>query len=286
VPTFGVLDVIVLGSGTPNPDAGRAGAAVAVVDDSSWLLVDCGRGATQRALDTGLDPRTLAAVLLTHHHSDHISDLATLAIARWCAGATTPLTVVAPLGPAIAYADACLDAFPTEAFHRQARRECGPRPTIATTAFSPTIGGDHAVDVVADVVAEIAGWTIASASVDHHPIEPAVGYAVERGGRRVAISGDTAVGDGIRALARGATVLVHEALLEARVAPALLDWNASARSVGHLAATTNPATLVLTHLIPAPVTPDDIAAFVADVRAGGFTGHVEIAVDGLRVTVG
>ena len=44
------------GSGTPNPDVGRAGAAAAVVDDDgTWVLIDAGRGATQRAIDGGLD---------------------------------------------------------------------------------------------------------------------------------------------------------------------------------------------------------------------------------------
>jgi ribonuclease BN (tRNA processing enzyme) len=50
-----VVEVIVLGSGTPNPDPKRAGPSVAVADGSSWVLVDCGRAATQRALGAGLD---------------------------------------------------------------------------------------------------------------------------------------------------------------------------------------------------------------------------------------
>lgn len=272
-----MMDLIVLGSGTPNADCGRAGSAVAVVADSSWLLVDCGRGATQRALDAGLDPTALHAVCVTHHHSDHISDLATLAITRWCAGAVTPLLVLAPIGPAAVFAQACLDVFPDGAFHHQASPECGPRPTIRTVAFPPT----RAVSAVM----EHDGWTVSSALVSHHPVEPAVGYSIERDRRRVTISGDTAVCDGIRELSRGAAVLVHEALLESRVAPSLLTWNAGARAVGALAAETEPTTLVLTHLIPAPTSPTDEAAYVAEVREGGFHGAVQVAQDGLRINL-
>ena len=95
-----MVAVVVLGSGTPNPDPDRAGSAVAVVDGDDWVLVDCGRGSTLRAISAQLDLTRLVGVFLTHHHSDHLSDLATLAIARWAAGATHALVVHAPVGPA------------------------------------------------------------------------------------------------------------------------------------------------------------------------------------------
>jgi len=44
--------------------------------------------------------------------------------------------------------------------------------------------------------------------------------------------------------------------------------------------------LVLTHLIPAPVTPEGEAAFEADVRAGGYTGQVTVGRDLTTVAVG
>src|SRR5262247_3090045 len=94
-----MVEVVVLGSGTPRADPGRAGSALAVVSGRDWLLVDCGRAAAQRAIDAGLDLTALAAVALTHHHSDHVSDLATLATTRWTAGATSPLVVVARPAP-------------------------------------------------------------------------------------------------------------------------------------------------------------------------------------------
>jgi len=127
------------------------------------------------------------------------------------------------------------------------------------------------------------GWTVSSALVDHHPIDAAVGYRVERVGARVAVSGDTAVCDGIRSLATDVDVLVHETLLEARSRPATLAWNAGAVSVGALAADVRPGVLVLNHLLPAPSTPDEEQSFVAEVRAGGFTGEVVVARDLLRI---
>ncbi len=228
---------MVLGSATPNPDPDRAGSAVAVLDGHDWVLVDCGRRATMRALTAGLDLTRLVAVFVTHHHSDHLSDMATIAIARRAAGATTPMTVVTPDGPASTFATTCLDAFADDCFTRQAVPEAGTRPTLDVVSFAPTL--DVAPVHVDD------GWLVASALVDHHPIDPAVGFRIERDGVVVLVSGDTCVCDSVRALAAGADVIVHEALLADRVAPSLLVWNATAQSVvarpaAHSNATSSP----------------------------------------------
>jgi ribonuclease Z len=269
--------VTVLGSGSPVPEPKRAGSAVAVVGDRDWVLVDCGRAVTQRAIDAGLDLTSVVALAVTHHHSDHISDLATFATTRWTAGAGTALTVLAPSGPTALFVEGCLDAFDDQSFYGQAPESAGPRPTINTLPFD---GSRHV-----DVVYSSAGWTVSSVLVDHHPIERAVGYLVEHRGRRVAISGDTAVCDAMDELTQGVDVLVHQALLPGRVSAGLLDWNASARAVGELAARTAPRTLVLTHLIPAPNSPSEERKYVDEVRAGGFAGRVLVANDLLEIEI-
>jgi ribonuclease Z len=269
--------LIVLGSGTPIPDRERGGSALAVVGDHQWLLVDCGRAATQRAIDAGLDLRSVIAVAITHHHSDHLSDLATLAAARWTAGATSPLTVVAPSGPAAQFARRCLDVFDDQSFFAQASDASGRRPAIDVRSFEATAHMSR--------VLSLGGWGLSSVLVDHHPIEPAVGYLIEYGEVRVAISGDTAVCEGMREMARGVDVLVHEALLTSRVPPDLLEWNAGARAVGELSARTRPRTLVLTHLIPAPTSPEVDRAYVEEVRAGGFDGLTIVAHDLLCIPI-
>lgn len=273
-----MVDVVVLGSGTPNPTPDRAGAATAVVDGAQWVLVDCGRAATQRAMEAGLDLVEVVAVMITHHHSDHVSDLATFATTRWTAGATTPVRVIVPSGPAATYVASCLAGFPDGAFHGQAGRASGPRPTVDVAAFDAT--ADSAPVLAVD------GWTAHSALVDHHPIAPAVGYRLERGSTSVAVSGDTAVCDGVRQLATGVDVLVHEALLTSAVRPSLLEWNAGAGAVGALAAQVDVRTLVLTHLLPAPESAADDEAFLDEVRAAGYEGPTHVARDLLRVRVG
>lgn len=270
-----MVRVVVLGSGSPIPDPSRAGSAVAIVGEHDWVLVDCGRAATQRALDAGLDLASVVAIGVTHHHSDHLSDIATFATTRWTAGAITPLTVLVPTGPASRFAERCLGAYDDQCFHSQAPSSAGPRPVIAVSSFT----GSTRVETVYSSGA----WTISSVLVDHRPIEPAVGYLVETASSRVAISGDTAVCDTIYELATGVDVLVHQALLSSRVSADLLTWNASARSVGELAARVQPTTLVLTHLIPAPRNGTDESDYINEVRAGGFHGHVLVARDLLHL---
>lgn len=273
-----MAEVVILGSGTPVPVPGRAGSAVAVVGEDGWLLVDCGRGATQRAIDVGLDLRSIVAVAITHHHSDHLSDLATLAMARWTSGAREPLPVVAPAGPSSRFAASCLDLYGDQAFYSQAPDDAGPRPSVAVQAFEAA--------ATPTTVFASPPWTVSAVLVDHHPVAPAVGYCVELGGRRVVISGDTAVCPGMRLLAREADVLVHEALLSDRVAPSLLRWNAAARAVGELAAEARPRRLVLTHLIPAPAAPDDEHAYADEAATGGFAGSITVAQDLMRLPLG
>ena len=131
-----MTDLVVLGSGTPNPGRGRAGGSVAVVaDDGSWIMVDAGRAATQRAIDAGLRLTDLVAVFITHHHSDHLSDLATLAIARWVDGAPNALAVVAPHGASSRFAARCLEPFDDDCFHAQSHQRSPPRPTIEVREF-------------------------------------------------------------------------------------------------------------------------------------------------------
>ena len=270
-----MVDLLILGSGTPNADVGRAGAAAAVVDDDgTWVMIDAGRGATQRAIDGDLDLVALRAVFVTHHHSDHLSDLATLATSRWVAGAIEPLQVIAPHGPSVRFASTCLDAYEDQSFHGQGG---SARPTVSVLGFDATAAVTQ--------VWRVDGWSVSSVLVDHHPIAPAVGYRIEVGDVSVAISGDTAVCDGMRALAADANLLVHEAVLTALASPSTLTWNAGVATVGEMAAAVGVGTVVLTHLLPAPRTLAHHDNYIAEARAGGWSGPLHIAHDLLRLRV-
>jgi ribonuclease Z len=270
-----MVDLLILGSGTPNPDVGRAGAAAAVIDDDgTWILIDAGRGATQRAIDGGLDLTSLRGVFITHHHSDHLSDLATLATTRWVGGGLDAMNVVAPHGPSARFAATCLDGYDDQSFYSQGG---SLRPAVSVAAF------EASTDVTEVWCGD--GWSVSSVLVDHHPVAPAVGYRVIVGGLSIAVSGDTAVCDGMRALAADADVLVHEAVLTELASPSTLAWNAGAAAVGQMASSVGVRTLVLTHLLPAPRTPPHHDKYIAEARTGGWQGPLHIATDLLRLPI-
>lgn len=262
-----------LGTGTPTPDPQRCGSGTAIQfgPASGWLLVDCGPGIARRVLEAQLDLCELAGVLLTHHHSDHVSDLASLAISRFIAGAPTPLRVVAAEGHCVEFASGCLDAFDDSAFYSQRQADVSVRPEIDIVPFAAT--NDPTV------VYRDGPMTARAVLVDHGPMEAAVGYRICTDMAAVAISGDTAVCPGVRLLAEGADVLVHQALLSDLVSPSALTWNASARLVGELARDAGAKHLVLTHLMPTPANASEEGAFEAEARSGGYKGPISMPQD-------
>jgi ribonuclease Z len=108
----------------------------------------------------------------------------------------------------------------------------------------------------------------------------------------VVVSGDTAICDEVEQMAQGADVLVHEAMRTTALQGLLADPEAVAAyhsdtvEIGELAARAGVTTLVLTHFIPAPTAEAEEAAYLADVRQGGFDGEVVVARDLDTITVG
>lgn len=58
----------------------RQGIATAIVVDDGWYLVDCGSGIGRQIRAAGLSLADLKGVFITHMHSDHIVDLASLVL--------------------------------------------------------------------------------------------------------------------------------------------------------------------------------------------------------------
>src|SRR4051794_39708040 len=63
--------VILLGTGTPNPEGARMGPWVAVVSRDRFYIVDCGPGVARRAARAGIRREQLTRLFVTHLHSDH-----------------------------------------------------------------------------------------------------------------------------------------------------------------------------------------------------------------------
>ena len=92
--------VILLGTAAgPYPEPGRQGCSSLVAVGDRSYLIDAGYGTLRKLVQSGVDVESLAAVFVTHMHSDHISDLFTLFLLGWGTGDHGILSPVQVFGP-------------------------------------------------------------------------------------------------------------------------------------------------------------------------------------------
>lgn len=274
------LRVIVTGTGTPIPQPGRAGAGVLVAAAGNALQFDAGRSTVMRMAEAGISVADLSAVFLTHHHSDHVSGLADVLITSWLLDAERRLDVVAPSGLTADFARDVLQPYIGDMQVRRAHRGV---PDIA----SPIVRPFRAQQTPCVV------WTgpdveVSAVAVRHSPVQEAVGYRVDAPQGSIVISGDTTVCPEIEDLARGATVLVHEAMDATRVPPErahTIEYHSDPTQIGAMAHRVGVGVVVLTHLWPGPTSPRQTRRIAEDVRVGGFEGAIVVASDNTIVTV-
>ena len=280
--------VTLTGTGVPHPAPGRAGAGVLIRHGEVALQFDAGRGTVLRLSEAGCEPHALTAQFVTHVHSDHIIDLADVAMTRWIQQQLHPcgpLVVVAPEHTAARYVRRMFDVFDDDIATRTANVQPGP-PEVELIEFTPT---SHPEVVWISLDGEV---TVEAVAVHHEPAE-AVAYRVTTPTAVVVVSGDTVVCEEVERLSVGADLLVHEAcrttafaeLIAGTRLETVFSYHADTVPLGGLAERAGVEHLLLTHLIPPPADETDEAAFESDVRSGGYTGRVTIGRDLTEVVI-
>ena len=192
------MDVTLLGTGSPVPDPSGPVRPPSCGPGSTPLLVDAGRGVVMRLAAAGVFPRCSVAVLLTHLHSDHLTDLNDVVTTRWVMSpAPNPLTVYGPPGTR-EVVDGMLAMLGPDIGYRLAHHDDlteGPRVDVVEVAAGDelTIG---------------EAWVLVGAT-DHRPVEPTVGYRIEHADTAVVIGGDGIPCAGLDALCAGADAYVQ-----------------------------------------------------------------------------
>ena len=274
--------VTITGTGTPEIRPERAGAGVLVRSGDVSLQFDAGRGTVMRLAGAHQKLTKLDALFITHHHSDHIVGVPDLVMTRWLDDVQRlgqpDLPIYAPNGEAAIIIEAMLDVWQNEITMRQLHTHRPNRPKMDVRRFSPS-----KTDPL--LVARFGEVTVSAIAVEHDPVVPAVGYRIDTPDGSVVISGDTAVCRQVGDLSRGVDVLVHEAIRAEGLADvvsdpeALLAYHSECSQIGSMAQQAGVKQLVLTHLVPSPGTPEEMAAFERDVRSGGYHGNVVVAND-------
>ena len=135
--------------------------------------------------------------------------------------------------------------------------------------------------------------------VDHDPVRPAVGYRFDYRGRSVVVSGDTRKSASLVAHAKGADLLVHEALSRevfgraiavmgrlglarlAKLANDATEYHTTPVEAGEVARDAGVHTLVFSHLVPGPPNWLLERRFLAGVSEV-FPGEIVAGRDGMR----
>jgi ribonuclease Z len=267
------LTVTLTGTGTPMPHPQQAGAGTLVRAGDLALQFDAGRSTTLRLAESGVSTGELSALFITHHHSDHCVDVDDIVISRWVQRAPA-LSVIAPSGPLDAFGEHLLDIWAED---MAIRMHVTGRKAIEVDWRSFDASNDP------QEVWRDGQVTVSGVRVEHSPVEPAVGYRVDAFGASVVISGDTRVCAQIESLAKGSDVLVHEVVLPDHVRThgdqSIIDYHADPEQLGAMAQRAGVGALILTHLQPAPSSPELVAAYEAQVRRGGYTGRLIVGQD-------
>jgi ribonuclease Z len=274
------IEIVLLGTGSPMPSPDRAGPATLISAGDEHYLVDAGRGVLMRLAAAGLGAPNLSAVLITHLHSDHITDLNDVITTRWVMTfEPAPLTIVGPVGTK-AVVEHILASLEPDVSYRIAHHD--------------DLDAPPQVDVVEVTEGDVdlpGAVRISCAPTDHRPVEPSVAFRFDHQGESVVAAGDTVPCPGLDSLCAGADALVHTVIRKDIIANLplqrikdTLDYHSSPEEAAQTATRGGVGTLVLTHYVP-PIPTGGDGADWRDLAAAHFAGRVELGDDLHRIAI-
>jgi ribonuclease BN (tRNA processing enzyme) len=277
--------LILLGTGGgPRPKKENNATAQVIVVNDTLYVVDCGDGVARQLVLAGLSLDRLRHVFITHHHSDHNADYGNLLLLSWGSGLRTRVDTWGP--PPIEKM--------THLFLEMNAYDIDIR--IRDEGRVPLVPLVHAHEIAKPgIVMQDENVMVTCALVPHPLVAPAYAYRLDAADRSIVISGDTAYSEDLIALAKGADVLVHEALflpavdrLVARVPNAsslsdhLIASHTSAEDCGRIATAAGVKTLVLSHFVP-PDDPHVTEQMWLDAARQHFKGKIIVGRDLLEI---
>jgi len=279
--------LVILGTGAgPNPTVpGRTRHMTChvMVSNSMAYVLDCGLGVTNQFARTGIPFASVRSIFITHHHPDHNIEYGPFLLLGWVQG----LPSVRAFGPPP------LKQM-TEDFLRAYKATIDL--WVEDLKVKPLVPPDVMEVSAPGAVMQEGNVKVAATIVQHPPVRPALAYRFDFHDRSIVFSGDTAPIEAVARLAKGADILVHEAMyvrgLEAYVrdriakgAPIRFDDymthmkvdHSPVEDVGRVAQDAGVKTLVLSHLTPGI---DGIADETwRDLAARQFKGEIVVARD-------
>jgi ribonuclease BN (tRNA processing enzyme) len=227
--------LVLLGTGTPVPDADRSAPAVAVVVNEEAYLFDAGPGIVRRAsaaFEQGiaaLDSPNLKRVFFTHLHSDHTAGYPDLILTPWVVGRRTPLEAYGPDGLK-SMTDHILLAYQQDYDVRVNGRE----------KLDPTGRAVSVHEIGPGTVYKDSAVTIEAFAVKHGSWPLAFGYRVQGPDRTIVISGDTVPIQSVIDACHGCDILLHEVYVGSRSHRYMQAFHTSADELAKIANAAKP----------------------------------------------
>lgn len=249
------------------------------------IVIDCGLGVSRGLVEVGMALPELDLVMITHLHSDHMLELGPLIHTAWTAGLKTPVEVWGPEGTRAVW-DGFLASL---AYDIDLRIDDEGRPDIRDLVQVREFGEGLLIDS--------EGLKVEALRVDHPPVTECYALKISHEGRVIVFSTDTAYFPPLAEFAKGADILVHEAMhpdgvdrLVARTGNGdrlkahLLASHTMAADAGRIATQAQAGHLVLNHLVPAD-DPQITEADWARELSATWDGPLTIGCDGLSLAL-
>jgi ribonuclease BN (tRNA processing enzyme) len=190
----GGLRATILGSGSPQYNASRAGPAVLIQLGATQILVDTGNGVQGRLEDARVRVGDLDGLFFIHHHLDHNEEFIPIFIRALLGG--NPFQVAGP-APMAAMVRTTLEQYREDINYRLGRRGNALSDVNDNYRITELKGGESFA---------LGGVTITTTPVNH-TIET-LAYRFDADGRSVVISGDLTYSASLSQLAKGADWLI------------------------------------------------------------------------------
>jgi len=260
-------------------------ANVVIVNDTPFVI-DCGAGVSHQLVAAGVPIPSVKYIFISHHHSDHNLEYGNLFYNAWAAGLSTPIHSFGPKG----IEEMTRVYWELNKFDVETRISDEGRPDPRPLLIAKDITEDGVVLQTPDV-------KVTAFRTPHPPIVDNFAYKFETPDGTIVFSSDTAYNPKLAEFAKGADVLVHEALYlpavdrlvlktknSATLKKHLLDSHTSTEDVGRIAAQAGVKVLVLSHFVPGDdpeVTDDD---WTRDVKKN-FSGRIIVAKDLMQLAL-
>lgn len=242
----------------------------------------------QRLAEMQIPIDTLKNFYLTHHHSDHMMDIPAMMNIAWATGMKGPVPMFAPK-PIQQTLKAAIEVFSEDYRFRGAGGRYDP---IQNLFVAKTVKKADKIHQPV-VIFEDDTVKVSAIKVPHSKFDLALGLRFDNAERSIALSGDTRISENIVTLAKGADILVHEAIYWPGIEKMLLERgngtipksqedyfrneHTTAEDAGEIASEAGVKTLVLNHLISGPDAVTD-AQWITNAKQY-FNGEVIVARD-------